>query len=190
MQYNALSSTFLIYLKNNFKYFLSVIIFSSSVSSGFFSNRWVYICSPLTTRVNCDFSSTVHWSVICSCYWFSQHSFIYCRVCPLKSFISLLFLNSNLFWAIFSPPCAFWTPHRYCWDGLLGDLLVASGVSLCFPNWTKVILSLYFVRPRYYSHVWSGESMKEALHPDVPLWFVVGIIAHMHVQPFYASFLW
>lgn len=122
---------------------------------------------------------------------FSNTVSLSCQICPLKSFISLLFLNSNLFWPLFSPPVLSEhltdTAGMGCWVISLWPLVVP----LCFPNWMKVVLSLYFVRPRYYCHVRSGESTKKALHPAVvPLWFVVGIVACVHVQPFYASFLW
>lgn len=198
VQYNAfLSSTFLRYLKNHFKYFLAVIN-----GVGFFLSPFPLGSSATDERIFVSLSPPKsqlrffsHGALIC-------HMFpplllitvsLSCRVCPLKPFISLLFLNCNLFWPLFSPLTVLseHLTYRYCWDGLLGDFPVASGVSLCFPNWMQVVRNLYLIRPSYYSNVWSGESMKEALHPAVvPLRFVVGIVAHVHVQPFYASFLW
>lgn len=139
LYYNTLSSTFLRHLKNNFKYFLSVTSsFLSPFSLGFSaidecvfvlfsspkSQLWFFFpCGGLI----CHVSTASFHNIVSLSWWFY----------PLKSFISLKFLYCNLFWALSLPVLSEHFTLRYCWDGLLGDFLVASGVSLCFPNWRK-----------------------------------------------------
>lgn len=45
-----------------------------------------------------------------------------------------MLLSCNLFWKLSLPVLS---EHFTCWDELLGDFLVASGVSLCFSNVMK-----------------------------------------------------